>query len=484
MPASSACSGGYPQPRIRVEPARAFSNADVAQRLMAAYAHPLDAWQLDILECWLGRDADGKLTAMSCGLSCPRQNGKNYILQALELTLLMSAPDTHILHTAHQVRTARRSFEHLARIFENPKHPELRSKVDSVRRTNGEERIVLANGNTIEYASRSRSSARGFDAISLVVFDECQELTDEQLEALMATLAASPTGDRQTVYMGTPPSPGCPGKVFYKRRAAAIAEPTPRTAWHEWSVESMPAGDARFEQVVDDVLATNPAMGSRLSIEFAEEEFCSMTADGFARERLGWWSSVEQDAMGPVISPEEWDALAVDGPAPEGRTAFGVKFSVDGEEVALAAAVMGESGVHVELVARESMARGFSWLVPWIKERKSTAVCVVIDGKSHARALVESLGRMPVNYVVMSGSEEVTAASAAFLECVRSGRLTWYSKQENLRASVTTSPRRTVGSRGGWSFGGADSTPVEAAALAVWGVQNSKRVPGRVQRIG
>jgi hypothetical protein len=451
---------------------------------MEAYAQPLDRWQLDVLECWLGRDEDGRLTAMSCGLSCPRQNGKNYILQALELTLLMSAPDTHILHTAHQVRTARRSFEHLARIFENPSHPELKSKLDSVRRTNGEERIVLANGNTVEYASRSRSSARGFDAISLVVFDECQELTDEQLEALMATLAASPTGDRQTIYMGTPPSPGCPGQVFYKRRAAAIGEPTEHTAWHEWSVEELPARDASFDDVRDSVLATNPAMGSRLSIDFAREEFFAMQPDGFARERLGWWSTVEQDAIGPVIDPDVWDALAVDAPAPEGRTAFGVKFSADGTEVAVAAAVKADDRVHVELVARESMDRGFSWLVPWIQDRKRVATCVVVDGKSSARALVERLGRMPAKYVVMCGGEEVTAAAAAFLECVRTRSLTWYAEQEGFRSSVVSSPRRTIGSRGGWSFGGADSTPVEAAALAVWGVQNSKRDPLRVARIG
>ena len=484
MPGSSACSAGYPPPRIKVEPARAFSNADVAQELMTAFAKPLDAWQMDVLECWLGRDGDGKLTAMSCGLSVPRQNGKNYIVTALELTLLLGADNTHILHTAHQVRTARRSFEHLARIFENPAHPKLKGMVDSVRRTNGEERIVLMNGNTVEYASRSRASARGFDAITLVVFDECQELTDEQLEALMATLAASPTGDRQTVYLGTPPSPTCPGHVFQKRRASAIYEPSAHTAWHEWSVEDMPPRDARFEDVEADVLATNPAMGGRLSLEFAREEFHAMQVDGFARERLGWWSNVEQDGIGPVISADEWDALAVDAPPDGGKVAFGIKFSLDGSEVAVVAAAKSGNVVHVELVFRESMSRGFSWLVSWIRERRDKASCVVVDGKSHTRALVENVGRMPANYVVTIGADDVTAASSAFLECVRNRSLTWYRAQEGFRNSVVTSPRRTVGARGGWSFGGTDSTPVEAASLAVWGVLTSRREPNRRGLVG
>ena len=71
MPASSECSGAYPRPRIRVEPAREFSNADVARRLMEKYASPLDRWQLDILECWLGRDGSGNLTAPAAdGIFC------------------------------------------------------------------------------------------------------------------------------------------------------------------------------------------------------------------------------------------------------------------------------------------------------------------------------------------------------------------------------------------------------------------------------
>ena len=39
------------------------------------------------------------------------------------------------------------------------------------------------------------------------------------------------------------------------------------------------------------VFDTNPAMGVRLDDEFTEEEFNTMSPDGFARERLGWWDS-------------------------------------------------------------------------------------------------------------------------------------------------------------------------------------------------
>lgn len=61
------------------------------------------------------------------------------------------------------------------------------------------------------------------------------------------------------------------------------------------------------------VFDTNPAMGVRLDDEFTEEEFNTMSPDGFARERLGWWDSraVHYDV---AIDGAKWDACAVGEP--------------------------------------------------------------------------------------------------------------------------------------------------------------------------
>ena len=42
--------------------------------------------------------------------------------------------------------------------------------------------------------------------------------------------------------------------------------------------------------------------------------------------------------------------------------------------------------------------------------------------------------------------------------------------------------KRPIG--GGWGFGGEDSAPIEACALALWGAKNSKRDPNKRMRIG
>nr|DAX81073.1 MAG TPA: Terminase [Caudoviricetes sp.] len=107
-------------------------------------------------------------------------------------------------------------------MFTDDRHPDAEELVSTIRYTNGEEAIVLTNGGEIRYSARSRQAARGFAGVSLVVYDEAQELTDEQVEALMPTLAASATGTRQVIYTGTPPYPPNAGKCNYWARVCNI----------------------------------------------------------------------------------------------------------------------------------------------------------------------------------------------------------------------------------------------------------------------
>ena len=248
---------------------------------MEAYGSKLDPWQQLVVDCWLGLDENEKYTMTSAGLAVPRQNGKNVCLEAREFFGLIINGEK-ILHTAHQVKTAKKSFKRLVQMFTNKNHPEIMDKVSRISFTNGEEGIELTNGGVIEYSARSRQAARGFDGISLVIYDEAQELTDDQVEAIMATLAASATGTRQIIYTGTPPYPRCPGEVFRRRRTTSLQNPGPHDAWHEWSVD----GDSITDINIADSsvwYSTNPSLGYHLSEEFTAEECRTMSADGFAR---------------------------------------------------------------------------------------------------------------------------------------------------------------------------------------------------------
>lgn len=470
-------------PRLQIEPDRVSTDGPDAAMLMEAYGNKLDPWQETVENCWMGKDENGEYTATSIGLSVPRQNGKNEILEGREL-FGMLVNGERILHTAHQVKTAKKSFRRFVRIFEDERYPEIREQVEKISYTNGEESIQLKNGGSIEYSARSRQAARGFDGISVIVFDEAQELTDDQLNAIMATLAASKTGTRQILYVGTPPYPGCPGDVFRRRRNVCLNDPGKHDAWHEWSVEA---------QSVDDInmgdtsiwYSTNPALGIRLSEEFTQNEYKTMKPDGFARERLGWWVPMIEVEEPPVIKKEAWDKCASDQMKPDGKTAYGVKFSADGSEVVLSGAVMDKEGkIRISLIKREPTGSGLKWLADWLNQRYAKASCVVVDGRNGVDVLVERISDTWIfkGSVIRASTRDVLAAVGMTMDAIHEGNLTWYKLQEDLNDSAITSVKRPIA--GGYGFGGENSLPIESCALALYGVKVSKRDPNQKMRIG
>lgn len=450
---------------------------------MSEYGVNLDPWQATVLDAWLGRDDTGKYNVTSAGLALPRQNGKNVCLEAREFFGLVVNGE-RILHTAHQVRTSKKSFRRLAGMFTDKRHPEVLDIVKQIRYTNGEEQIELTNGGSIEFSARSRQAARGFDGISLVVYDEAQELTDDQVEAIMATLSASATGTRQIIYTGTPPYPGCPGEVFRRRRTVCITDAGRHDSWHEWSV----AADSVAEINTEDTslwYMTNPALGIRLDEEFTAEELRSMSPDGFARERLGWWSPLLEHTEDYAIPADVWDACKSAEPKPEGKTAYGVKFSADGAEVSLCGAVIPKAGeARISLIERRQTGHGTQWIADWLNERYKKASCVVIDGRNGVDVLIDKIAptwRMKGS-VIRPSVRDVIASVSTLTDALNEKTVTWYDGQDMLRESAVTSVKRPIA--GGWGFGGDNSTPIEAAALALWGAKNSKRDPEKKMLIG
>ena len=450
---------------------------------MQSYGCTLDTWQQIVIDCWLGRDEQNNYNTTSAGLSLPRQNGKNVCLEAREFYGMVINGEK-ILHTAHQVRTSKKSFRRLAAMFTDKRHPEIEAIVKNIRYTNGEEGIELTNGGQIEFSARSRQAARGFDGISLVVFDEAQELLDEQVEAIMATLSASSTGTRQIIYTGTPPYPNCPGDVFRRRRTICLDKPGNHDAWHEWSVDA---------KSVNEIEGTNkslwymcnPALGIRLSEDFTMEEQRSMSPDGFARERLGWWSPTATEKQEYAIPKAVWDKCASSEGKPEGKTAYGVKFSADGSEVCLCGAIIPKDGkARITLIDRKPTGYGTQWLADWLNERYKQASCVVIDGRNGVDVLIEKISETWKfkGSVVKPSARDVIAAVGFLIDSLNEETVTWFDKQDALAESALSSVKRPIA--GGWGFGGDDSPPIEACALALWGAKTTKRDPSRKMRIG
>lgn len=474
---------GSQTPRLRIEPARVLTDGAAAAALMEAYGVPLAEWQRSVLDCWLGKDLSGAYTVTSAGLSAPRQNGKNVCLEAREFFGMVIRGE-RILHTAHQVVTGKKSFRRLERMFTDRRFPEIRKLVRYIRYTNGEEAIELENGGSIEFSARSRQRARGFTGISLVVYDEAQELTDDQVDAIMPTLSASGTGTRQIIYTGTPPYPGCPGDVFRRRRQTCMASPGPHDAWHEWSVKADSIADIKIDDVGLWYMA-NPALGINLTEAFTAEELRTQTSDGFARERLGWWSPVLEHKEDLAIDRAAWESCSSRELKPDGKTAYGVKFSFDGSLVALCGAVIPPAGpARISLIKCEPTGHGTQWLADWLCARVAKASCVVIDGRNGADVLVDKIS--PVwkakGAVVRPAARDVVTSAAMLCDALGERSVNWYFAQELLSESALKAVKRPLA--GGWAFGGDSAAPIEAAALALWGAKTSKRDPAKKMKIG
>lgn len=415
----------------------------------------------------------GKWVCRTCGGSVPRQNGKTGLVEGrAEAGMLLYAEQ--VIYTAHLQKTATETFEEMASFFDTPK---LRKYLKDIKTALGREQIILTSGARVKFLARTRNGGRGQHG-DLLIFDEAQELSIEAQASFIPAISASL--NPQTIYAGTPPDPSSDGTVFRGIRDKALAGKTQTTAWFEYSVPEI--GDVTDRERWAE---TNPALGRRIMATTIEGELEQMPADTFARERLGWWTPVVTHEQDYAIDKDAWEACKSTLPKPEGKTAYGVKFSADGSTVALCGAVIPTSGpARISLIELRPTGHGIGWLADWLNERYKKASCVVIDGRNGVDVLVERIADTwkIKGSIIRPSTKDMIAATGTLTNALSEKTVTWFHQQEALNDSATTSVKRPLG--GGWCFGGDNSIPIEAASLALWGAQNSKRNPNREMRIG
>jgi hypothetical protein len=453
--------------------------------LSDAYALPPHPWQRTILNDWLALDDDGRLLNSVCLLPVPRQNGKTGVCDPRETWGLIHRGEW-ILHTAHEFQTSQKAFDRLRAKFgmckndPKAKYPELNRLVSKYTTSANQMVLDLTNGGHIEFRTRGSGGDTGRGGtFDLIVVDEAQCYTEESDAALSPLNSAAPHGSPQTIYMGTVPDPAKPhkGEVFARLRNDAHSEPYEGMCIHEWAAPEVgdPKDVARWYEF-------NPSLGYQLLERALLKDARSMSADTFAREHLGYWSMLEVFAR--VIPERAWAACQTDCPPMAGVTCYGVKFSPDGKEVALSAALRPDEGpIHVEVVRVEDMGGGMQWLVDWLCERVPRAAQIAIDGQSNAQELNERLlsARVPKVAILRPSAGDVVAACSTLTTAVVEGKMTHFGQQA-LTDSATKSTRRKIGNRGGWGFDStdeADATLVESAALAYWAARTTRRNPNR-----
>lgn len=458
-----------------------------ATELAASYGLKPHPWQELVLEDWLAVNDYGVLIHSFCVLEVPRQNGKTGVSDPRETWGLVKHGEA-ILHTAQEFQTAKKAFDRLRKKFGDKKndpyakYPELNALVDRYTVSAGQMVLDLINGGHIEFRTRGNNSDMGRGGtFDLVVIDEAQAYTEEQDAALSPLNSAAPSGSPQTILMGTPPmmADGNKGGIFVRSINKFHDRPEVGSCLHQWS-----------ETEVGDVLdrdrwfKTNPSLGFQLLESALVKDSLSMSADIFAREHLGLLPK-NVNNLNYAIDARTWDACRSDEMKPEGKTAYGVKFSADGSMVYLCGAVVPKEGpARISMIETRPTGGGIQWLADWLNERYTKSACVVIDGRNGVDVLVDKITATwkAKNSVIRPKATEMLAAVSGLLDALGEKTVTWYSKQDELRDSAVSSVKRSIG--GGWGFGGDNSGPIEACALALWGAKTSKRDPSKHMRIG
>lgn len=458
------------KPRLHVAPRRVETFGDLAGDFAGDYGLTPDDWQQLVLDDWLTVDEHGLWASLTCGLSCPRQNGKNGIVEVRELFGMVGRGEK-ILHTAHEVKTARKAFKRLQHFFgrsvadPGAKFPELNARVVELRNVNGQEAIYLDNGGSVEIVARSKNSGRGFTA-DVLVMDEAQEMSDEDLEALMPTTSAAPLGNPQWIFTGTPPGPKVNGEVFTRTRIDALSETPYRICWHEWSACD-PGELAKVDlDSREEWARDNPALGGRLLLSVVEGERARYSDEGFARERLGVWDPPAVQANRIIPAPL-WTACADWQHQPTSPLAYAldVDENASGEEWCSIAC---SDGRHVEIVTPPEAGSGLGWVVPAVVAKRDLFGEILVDPSGPAGKLVDPLeaAGVPVRKVK---SQEFIAACGQFVDAVPAGLV--HIDQPVLNRAVAAAARKDVGD-GAWRFSrtksSGDISPLVAVALARW----------------
>lgn len=418
---------------------------------------------------------DGLWAAFEVGVVCPRQNGKNAILEARELAGLFLFGERLLIHTAHLADTAKEAFRRLENLCQE--NSWLDKQVAHYWHTNGHEEIELKNGNRIRFRTRTKGGGRGFSG-DWVCFDEAMEFSEAAQQATMFVVSARP--DPQIWYTGSAVDQLIhdDGRVFASVRERGVKGGDSSLAFFEWSLpyespEQVPHDVARDP---DEWAKANPALDIRIRRDYVGNEHRAFAGNprGFAVERLGVGDWPDLSDVATIISLDRWQELADEKSTILDPVCFAVDVAPDRSWATVAAAGKRGDGLYgVEVVQRR---RGTGWVKPWLLERveRHQPVGVVYDGGGPARSLsaaideaceaVAGLEATPVS------SQEYAEAYGVFFDAVEQGTVRHRGHPE-LAAAIRGAARRPLGDAWAWArkTSSVDISPLVAVTLALWG---------------
>ena len=429
----------------------------------------LDPWQQYVLDNSLRVRPNGRRVFETC-LIVSRQNGKGAILEARELAGLYLddrdgfGDERLILHSAHEFKTASEAFRRILTLIQDA--PALSRQVAHVYLQRGAESIELKNGKRLRFVARSKASGRGFTG-DLIIMDEAQVLDDAAMDALLPTLSARP--NPQVLYTATAGTPD--STQLGRLRARGLSDGGPRLAFFEWSAE-----DHDDPGALETWRKANPGLGIRITPEHVESELATLSAEGFARERLSIGEYPSADGLLWSVVPEAlWASLEDRGSVPRDPVAFAAEVGPGRRGASVASAGLRADGrLHVEVVESRP---GTEWVPGRLAElsRRWRPCGIVLDPGSHAGALAEAVTQAGVEVVSPFTARDAAGACSQFFDAVQQGDVR-HLGQPSLTGALARAQTRPLGDQWAWDRKGEDDiSPLVAVTLAAWAINRFAR---------
>lgn len=448
---------GRQTPRIQLAPPCAHNGSgDDAVEFARRIGVPLDPWQQLALRSGMGRNADGSWSAFEVCVICQRQNGKGSITDVLELYALFVLSLPVVIHSAHRLETSRKAFRVIKSIIE--RNPDLARRCKPINPS--DEHIETIGGCRLEFRTRTKSGGRGLTG-DLLVLDEALELTEEQIAAIVPTLAAIPGA--QLWYTSTVPQ--FAEQHLCKVRVNALAG-EPRLAYIEWGTDRG-ANAAETLRILGDPVKqaeANPAYGVRITAERLADLRRILGDAMFATECMGIWPEM---AAGAVLDPARWRDML----DPESRRVGPVALMLDVTPMRDHGTIglVGERADGLEHLQLLDYRPGTAWMVARAAEWKQVLgddlVCFVVDAKNGAAALLDDLREVGITVpedpehprrgdVLVLDIQQTSDATGQFIDAFRADPLRFrHLGQEPADRAVENVKVRQIGDAGQIAWG-------------------------------
>lgn len=300
----------------------------------------------------------------------PRQNFKSGALEMVELGWMFVTCEPGATWSAHQHKTARGNFEHLAGMIEST--PALSRHVVKILDGQGDEDIVLrgplGQDRHFPFVTRSTRAGRG-RTFGKQIWDEYLYVTKTHEGTLMPAMSTFPDAQR---IGATSAGLGISARARALRDRGRLQDPgkDPRLLYLEWCDDlpgaclAGPECSHVFGQVEGCILdderrlrRANLAIDRRITIQYVRDERRSMDPLEFWRERMGRWDEPagEDELVG--IDDEAWRALEDPCSQIVGEVVFGLDVNPARTWSSIVAGGMNAYGrKHAELTFRRDKA--------------------------------------------------------------------------------------------------------------------------------